>query len=371
MKNEIEYYQQHLVDELKFVIQMQFYAFASNEVLPSAVFELAMQNLASLKFQKYYMSILQNESHYYSSEAFFKEFKQNYSLQFVDDAYLTRLEENKEEILKGIRSGAEGRTDIYFKYFKSARLKRGDKFIDSEQGSFFTKLVHTFLPDEYCALDGPIKTFFDLKKETFFSSFLALSQAYREYATENPDILKTLRFKLQEADVNNEVHLEKCSDLKILDLIFWVMANKSEKLEKLEEDEQEIEDYSHVPEEVLTFVENIFYDLKKNKLSTKKEKWVNRAISEIEKSPILPKDTLCISFSHGNLSFQLVYSDHYIWLSGDGSADTGSGWESETAFDFRYEAGGYTDTTGNWDEAAYIFSDALPQTEDLSISDEE
>ncbi len=91
---------------------------------------------------------------------------------------------------------------------------------------FFAKLVHTFRPDEYCALDNPIKNYFGLKKESFFISFFIISVEYKHWATDNKKLLKVIREKFKQADKKGILQHDKLTDLKLLDLIFWSKANR-------------------------------------------------------------------------------------------------------------------------------------------------
>lgn len=368
MKTDIEYYQQQLVNEIKFSLICTFRDYRSDDVLPKAVFEAALQNLASLKFQKYYMRILKNVEHYKESEHFFKEFKQQYSLQYVDNDYLGRLEENKDAILKGILANAESRAAVYFRYFKEAKLKHGDRLKTSEQGSFFSKLVHTFIPDQYCALDNPIKKFFGLEKETFYSSFLAVSQAYREYAEENPDVLQRLRYLLSKADTNNEIHLETCSDLKILDLVFWVMANKPETLE----DEEETENYSHLPDEALEHLQYTINKLIAMKFGKDEIVYIDQAKECLMKHPRLPENDFGLSFTIDDTVYIVDYSAYKIELSSYVRVSHAGGTDHETTFEFIYYPNGTQDTTGEWwqFEEAFNLAFAQQSVNTLNVSEE-
>ncbi len=114
---------------------------------------------------------------------------------------------------------------MYFSKFRNAQLKRKDKSISSEQGSFFSKLVHTFNPNNYCALDNPVKDFFGLKKENFFQSFLATSHAYKNWSVANQPILLKIRKEFKYIDVGQTIPHHKITDLKLLDMIFWSKAD--------------------------------------------------------------------------------------------------------------------------------------------------
>jgi hypothetical protein len=182
-----------------------------------------LKNKASVSFQKYYFSILSNKRHCTASVDFFRQFKRRYSLQGIDSRYLDKLEGRKKEILKNIRSGRLAK--LYFDIFHKANIKHGKYYKAKSLGSFFAKLVHTFRPDEYCALDNPIKNYFGLSKESFFVSFCIISAEYKRWSLNNNTQMNIIREKFEQADKNNLLEHHKLTDLKILDLIFWSKAN--------------------------------------------------------------------------------------------------------------------------------------------------
>ena len=150
-----------------------------------------------------------------------------YALQGIDNKYLDRLEANKRDILKQIR--ADNLTQLYFEVFNKAIIKHGESFVEKDLGSFFAKLVHTFRPKDYCALDNPIKNYFGLKKESFFISFLIISSEYKHWAIDNKIFMQTIKDKFRRADLNQIINHNQLTDLKLLDLIFWSKANRIEK----------------------------------------------------------------------------------------------------------------------------------------------
>jgi len=183
-----------------------------------------LDNKVSTSFHDYYFSTLDNEILYYNSTDFFRQFKKRYSLQGIDNNFLDKIEGLKKEILKNIR--ADKLAQLYFDTFNKAVIKHGKDYIEKDLGSFFAKLVHTFRPDEYCALDNPIKNYFRLKKESFFFSFLIISAVYKHWSTDNKKLLKIIREKFKHADKKGLLQHDKLTDLKILDLIFWSKANR-------------------------------------------------------------------------------------------------------------------------------------------------
>lgn len=195
-----------------------------DEIVKTDLVKSHIDDKVSAGFQDYYFLTLDNEKLYYSSADFFRQFKKRYSLQGIDNNYLDKLEGLKKEILKNIR--ADKLAQLYFDTFSKAVIKHGNDFKEKDLGSFFAKLVHTFRPDEYCALDNPIKNYFGLKKESFFISFFIISVEYKHWATNNKKLINIIREKFKQADKKGVLQHDKLTDLKLLDLIFWSKANR-------------------------------------------------------------------------------------------------------------------------------------------------
>jgi hypothetical protein len=119
------------------------------EIVRTDLVKSHLEDKISLGFQDYYFSTLDNESFYVNSTDFFRQFKKRYSLQCIDNNFLDRLEVQKAEILKKIRT--DNLAQLYFDTFNKAEIKYGDGLKEKDLGSFFAKLVHTFRPFEYCA----------------------------------------------------------------------------------------------------------------------------------------------------------------------------------------------------------------------------
>ena len=176
-------------------------------------------------FQQYYVQSIANRDNYLSSENFFRVFKQKYALQGIDNGFLGMLEKEKKVILQYIDN--DDISTLYFDFFASAQIRHGDGIVSKNLGSFFAKLVHTFCPDKFCALDNPIKNYFGLGKESFFMAFIIVSQAYQEWAKENPVIMRKIRNEF-ENNSTAKPYSTKMTNLKLLDLIFWDHTNRTE-----------------------------------------------------------------------------------------------------------------------------------------------
>lgn len=198
-----------------------------NHIVKIDLYDSHIKDKISSSFQEYYFRTLNNDVDFLNSEIFFKQFKSRYSLQGIDNEYLKLLDNSKSEILQLIRQNSL--TKLYIDYFNRALIKHGDLKKEKDLGSFFAKLVHHFLPDEYCALDNPIKDYFGLSKESFFLSFFIISGEYKKWAIENQEIIKTIRENLKKVDQNKILNFELLTDHKLLDLIFWSKANRNKK----------------------------------------------------------------------------------------------------------------------------------------------
>lgn len=181
------------------------------------------QEESSSKFQRYYSKVTNNSDNYLQDTEFFKHFKYQYSLQGVDTNLLTRLESNKQKILDYFNSNRS--FEVYDEFFSKVETKHGSKIIKKDFGSFFAKLAHTIKPETFCALDNPIKIYFDLEKESFIVAFYLISQAYRDFSTSDKYCMTELRKSFKNIDQNNIMPHDNLTDLKILDLIFWYRAN--------------------------------------------------------------------------------------------------------------------------------------------------
>jgi len=198
-----------------------------DDIISDNIYSAHIENPSSAKFQEYYFKTLNNKELFLSDERFFSEFKYQYSLQGIDNEYLKLLEDNKREIINLINH--DRLTDLYFKFFKAARIKRGSGYMSKDLGSFFAKIVHTFRPYEYCPLDNPIRTYFGLQNESFYFAFIVISGSYRGWSMDNQKIIRELRSKAEAVDSHMVLKHAQLTDMKLLDLIFWSKAQSEKK----------------------------------------------------------------------------------------------------------------------------------------------
>lgn len=217
MQKEISPYLDNLKNKTKKKISGIF-----NKKTISNIAKIAFQNyFGNTKpsaFYKYYFDTVSNKDLFLSSPDFFRHFKQQYSLQGIDSGYLNTLENNKHEILRLIEN--HDLAVLYSKFFENVQIKHGNTTKEKSLGSFFAKFVHTFIPDKYCALDNPIKNLLGLEKESFYISFFVISEAYKDWAVENPEIMKKIKTEAQKHSTH------EMTDLKLIDLLLWYEANK-------------------------------------------------------------------------------------------------------------------------------------------------
>jgi hypothetical protein len=215
-------YLQRVTGDVKLKISEALHS-ENSAAIAEKVVAFHFSDKTSLAFQDYYVATIANRQHFLNSKDFFLKFKKMYSLQGIDRAYLGSLERQKESLLDHL-----DRNDlvaIYLDYFAYASIRHGSKFVTKNLASFFAKFVHTFKPADFCALDNPIKNYFGLSREGFYLSFLMISSAYQSWISENVPLMTQVRHQLELHETARR-YSSKMTDLKLLDLIFWLKANK-------------------------------------------------------------------------------------------------------------------------------------------------
>jgi len=190
----------------------------------STALEFHLMSKGSVDFQDYYLRTISNTEYFLSANNFFRVFKKRYALQAIDNNYLDWLEQEKQSIIQLIDNNQL--TKLYFNYFARAQILHNNEIVVRDLGSFFTKFVHTFKPNDFCPLDNPIKKYFGLSRESFYIAFLIVSRAYREWTTDNKRLIEQIRQRLKQLDKTARLESDRMTDLKLLDLIFWYEANR-------------------------------------------------------------------------------------------------------------------------------------------------
>jgi hypothetical protein len=122
-----------------------------------------------------------------------------------DDNY----EKLREEIID--------KKDIFSFYWKYCRKKRNEAI-------FCCKLFHTVLPKEFPIVDNQILKYFKLAKYDKIISYHMLWLGYDKYITNNANEIENLRKILSEKEYAI-LRINESSDYRILDIIFWNIAN--------------------------------------------------------------------------------------------------------------------------------------------------
>jgi hypothetical protein len=218
----IGHYLDTLVSDVKDKISTYLTMQTENNIVTTAI-RYHLTTKLTYDFHVYYLQTVSNLQHFLITNDYFRTFKQKYALQGIDTNYLERLENQKTTIIQLIQENKIAK--LYFDYFSKVQLQYNGKLITKDLGSFFTKLVHTFRPDCYSPLDNPIKDYFGLRKESFFVSFLVISCACKEWTHDNQVLMLTVRQRCKQIDSMDKLKIDRLSDLKVLDLIFWFEAN--------------------------------------------------------------------------------------------------------------------------------------------------
>lgn len=182
---------------------------------------------AKTNYLDYYLQTVSNTQHFLAESNFFRVFKKQYSLQAIDNSFLDWLEKQKPAIIQLINNNQLA--TLYFNHFAKARIRYKNEEVVKDLGSFFTKLVHTFKPNDFCALDNPIKKYFGLHRESFFIAFWVVSRAYKEWVNDHKGLIEQIKQNLKQLDNTGKLQGNQITDLKLLDLIFWYEANRGQK----------------------------------------------------------------------------------------------------------------------------------------------
>jgi hypothetical protein len=172
---------------------------------------------------RYYLYVTGQRNRITREPNFMHTFKQKYGLQYIDVACLDKLEANKRRIINGILKNP---FKVYNDFFANVRFFQKGEERSKRLTSFFTKLAHTVAPDQFSALDNPIRKYFHVNNESFFVSYCLINDTYVQWIKKNRRILRHLRQSIHSYDTDNALQVDALEDLKILDMIFWYKANR-------------------------------------------------------------------------------------------------------------------------------------------------
>jgi len=196
-----------------------------DRIIKQTLKALNNENGRVFKFMKFYEEIISDNVNYFKGRKdSFRQFTKEYSIQGLTLGYLNFLETKKIEILDLLKK--KELLELYKKYFYKQEIKNKKGIHQKSFGSFYSKLVHTFHPEEYTALDNSIKKSFGLNREGFFISFLAVSRAYRQFVVNNNSVIEGIKNEIQSSPKSDFLNFKLISDLKLIDLILWVKENR-------------------------------------------------------------------------------------------------------------------------------------------------
>lgn len=217
----IDYLINRIIDKIESDLNGKSATFLFNEHFRKRIDEEKNTRNQFIEFQKYYFATLKN-----IDEIDFKVFKQRYSLQGVNRAFLESLNESKIEIKNLIES--DKLAQLYFKFFESAEIETKNGISVKTLGSFFTKLVHTLIPDEYTPVDIPMKNYFEVDKDSYYIAMIAISKAFKIWCDNNSKVVfefKNLICKYFKEELSININKDVITDMKVMNTIFWSIAN--------------------------------------------------------------------------------------------------------------------------------------------------
>lgn len=138
-------------------------------------------------YLQFYYELMQDANDHFINDEFFSSFIHHYSLRGIDKKTIGALNSSKKEIKELIDN--DELVKLYFMYFHEVNTAGKTKSL----GSFFTKLVHTFKPEEITQIDIGLKKHFKLEHESYFISMIVVSAAFLRFSEGEPDTLLKLQ----------------------------------------------------------------------------------------------------------------------------------------------------------------------------------
>lgn len=192
------------------------------------VIEKDFENLDEQKLEDFFNKFINDKSfsfiNYYNKTVLdrekinFREFvsPKNWAIRGMDREMVEYFNNNynklKEEILR------EKDISKFFKIY-CCREKDGRK---RREGSFCSKLFHTFLPHEFPPVDSNIRKHFGLKYNHFINDVLLVKKGYQQFIKENSKIIKKIREVLSK-NIFSKLRIKELSDIRILDMYYWFL----------------------------------------------------------------------------------------------------------------------------------------------------
>jgi len=94
-----------------------------------------------------------------------------------------------------------------------------------KEGSFCSKLFHTFLPREFPPVDSHIREYFCLNDKNFINDVLLVKEGYQQFIKKNPAMIKKIRNILSK-DKFSGLRVKELSDIRILDMYYWFRKSR-------------------------------------------------------------------------------------------------------------------------------------------------
>ncbi|HKR06407.1 MAG TPA: hypothetical protein VJY62_17360 [Bacteroidia bacterium] len=81
------------------------------------------------------------------------------------------------------------------------------------------------MPDRYCQVDIPMRSYFKLIHESYFIAFIVISGAFKMWAEKNSMRMKRMKRLVVTIIKKNQWQYDNITDMKILNIIFWSVSN--------------------------------------------------------------------------------------------------------------------------------------------------
>lgn len=138
-------------------------------------------------------------------------------------------------------------------------------------------------------------------------------------------------------------------------------------------EEMDVNSFKNVPKSIISFLERVLEELQRKPLPNDKARMIELAIVNLKYNPITPINDVSISFDQSPVTYSIFYGSYKIEISVDVSENEGHGYDHNKRFVFQYEADGYIEEEGDWQEFENEFLGMLENVpvENICISDEE
>jgi len=142
----------------------------------------------------------------------FGEFKRQWGIQGMTKEVYDFFDKNYDKLKKEIVK-KKNIEDFFRKYCSRER----------KEGSFCSKLFHTFLPSEFPPVDYHIRKRFNLLNEDFIKAVLIIKKGYGLFIRENPKPIEMIRKELSKEKFSF-LRVDELSDIRILDMYYWLQG---------------------------------------------------------------------------------------------------------------------------------------------------